>query len=522
MAENIVAGLFGLNPQMYGEQQRRSALQEGIDLAQLDPASRGAAMTYAGARGLGGAIAGAMGIEDSQLKLISARNSVFQQIDQSNPESMMQGIKMLSQMGDNQGAMALADYYRKAQGNVAQIQQRLAAAKASEATATRERLPAVNPDIQIAQEISSLKDGITQLEKVEQTPENLRTKNILTYKLAELERLTNKDKPDLTTNEFKNASKLALTAGPEGSPEYKAKFATEFERLTANKEGRGNINKIGIAVSPKGKAVYLDVNKDLQFIYDKDASGAQVRVPFTGDLVQKTEGEGGGAGGAAGTGTVEVVDPKNPTKTIIVTKAEAVSKGLTPAKAIEGLTPQMRQNLEKSYPQATASLRSYQSKSASFIKDVEALRDSEGLDSITGFAAGRAPGFTDAGRKAVALYDKVIAKGGFQVLQEMRDMSKTGGALGNISDRENTQLKAAFAAIDRKQSGDDVRAALDNLIIELQSWSTRVKDAYDLTYEYRKANVPSETLATQYVEIKVLPDGRKLGKKADGTIEEIK
>ena len=66
MAENIVAGLFGLTPQMYGEQQRRSALQEGIDLAQLDPASRGAAMTYAGARGLGGAIAGAMGIEDPQ------------------------------------------------------------------------------------------------------------------------------------------------------------------------------------------------------------------------------------------------------------------------------------------------------------------------------------------------------------------------------------------------------------------------------------------------------------------------
>jgi len=484
---DIVAGLFGLTPQMYGEQQRTSALAEGIRLAQLDPAARGAAMTYAGARGLGNAIGGAMGIEDPQLKLISARNSIAQQIDQTNPESILKGAQMLAQMGDQQGAMALAQYARQAQGQMAQIQQRLAAAKASEATATRERLPAVNPNIQIAQEIASLKDGITQLEEAEQTPENLRTKNILTYKLAELERMTSKDKPDLTTNEFKNASKLALTAGPEGSPEYKARFATEFERLTANKEGRGNINKIGVAAG-SAKPVYLDVNNDLQFIYDKDATGKQVRVPFTGSLVQKAEGEGG-AGGAAGTGTVEVVDPQNPTKTIIVTKAEAVANRLTPAKAIEGLTPQMRQNLEKNYPQATSSLKSYQSKSASFIKDVEALRDSEGLDSITGFAAGRAPGFTDAGRKSVALYDKVIAKGGFQVLQEMRDMSKTGGALGNISDRENTQLKAAFAAIDRKQSADDVRAALDNLIIELQSWSTRVKDAYDLTYEYRRANV---------------------------------
>jgi len=149
----------------------------------------------------------------------------------------------------------------------------------------------------------------------------------------------------------------------------------------------------------------------------------------------------------------------------------------------------MRQNLEKNYPQATSSLRSYQSKTASFIKDVEALRDSAGLESITGLVAGRAPGLSGPGRAAVALYDKVIAKGGFQVLQDMRDMSKTGGALGNISDRENTQLKAAFAAIDRKQNADDVRAALDNLIIELQGSLARVKDAYDLTYEYRRANV---------------------------------
>ena len=56
MAENIVAGLFGLTPEMYGEQQRRSALREGIDLASLSPGQAGAAMTYAGARGLTGAI----------------------------------------------------------------------------------------------------------------------------------------------------------------------------------------------------------------------------------------------------------------------------------------------------------------------------------------------------------------------------------------------------------------------------------------------------------------------------------
>jgi len=472
MADNIVGSLFGLNPQMYGEQQRVSALNEGIALANLDPASRGAALTYGGARGLGGAIAGAMGVEDPQLKLISARNSIAQQIDQSNPESILKGAQMLAQAGDQQGAMALAQYARQAQGDVAQTQQRLAAARASEAQATRERMTPQQQNA-MAYAATVAEPGTPQFNSVFQ-----RT----------LQDLINKEKPDLTSTEQKNAKALALTAGPEGSAPYIERFNAEMLRLTGKSDIRANINKIGVAAGT-AKPVYLDVNNDLQFIYDKDATGKQVRVPFTGSLVQKVEGEGGGAGGAAGTGAVEVVDPENPTKTIIVSKAEAVAKRLTPAKAIEGLTPQMKQNLEKSYPQATASLRSYQSKSASFIKDVEALRDSPGLESITGLVAGRAPGLSGPGRAAVALYDKVIAKGGFQVLQDMRDMSKTGGALGNISDRENTQLKAAFAAIDRKQNADDVRAALDNLIIELQGSSARVKDAYDLTYEYRRANV---------------------------------
>ena len=142
MAENIVAGLFGLTPQMYGEQQRRSALREGVELAQLDPASRGAAMTYAGARGLGGAIAGAMGIEDPQLKLISARQQVLGQVDQSDPTSLLNGAKILAQMGDQQGAFALSDFARKAQVQIAEQQQRLAAGQASLAAAKRERVQA--------------------------------------------------------------------------------------------------------------------------------------------------------------------------------------------------------------------------------------------------------------------------------------------------------------------------------------------------------------------------------------------
>jgi len=161
MAENIVTSLFGLNPQMFGEQQRRSALNEGIALAQLDPASRGAAMTYAGARGLGGAIAGAMGVEDPQLKMISVRQQIMSQLDQSDPESIIKGAQMLAQAGDQQGAMALAQYARQAQGDVAQTKQRLAATLASEATAAKTQL-SIKQEEELRSELSKLGPNATQ------------------------------------------------------------------------------------------------------------------------------------------------------------------------------------------------------------------------------------------------------------------------------------------------------------------------------------------------------------------------
>ena len=109
MAENIVAGLFGLTPEMYGEQQRRSSLREGIELAQLDPAARGAAMTYAGARGFGGALAGAMGVQDPQMMKMSQRNQMLQQLDLTDPKSLIATAKQAASLGDGEFAVGLIE-----------------------------------------------------------------------------------------------------------------------------------------------------------------------------------------------------------------------------------------------------------------------------------------------------------------------------------------------------------------------------------------------------------------------------
>ena len=112
MAENIISGLFGMTPQMYGEQQRIGALKEGISLAQLSPSQRGAAMIYGGAKGLGTGIAGAFGVQDPQMMKMSQRNQLLQQLDLTDPNSLVATAKQAASFGDAEFAIGLIDRAR--------------------------------------------------------------------------------------------------------------------------------------------------------------------------------------------------------------------------------------------------------------------------------------------------------------------------------------------------------------------------------------------------------------------------
>lgn len=159
---------------------------------------------------------------------------------------------------------------------------------------------------------------------------------------------------------------------------------------------------------------------------------------------------------------------------------------------VEGISPKDLQKREAAYPQATSVIKGFESKSDNFVKDLKALRDHPGLKEITGILAGRVgTALTDEGRAALALYNKVSAKGGFQALQDLRDASKTGGALGNVSNQEGKQLAASFAAIDRTQNAKDVQAALDQAIGDVEGAKTRMREAYDTTYAYKAKKASS-------------------------------
>lgn len=177
-----------------------------------------------------------------------------------------------------------------------------------------------------------------------------------------------------------------------------------------------------------------------------------------------------------------------------VPREEAIGK--TPASALEGLAPKEIQKREAAFPQSTAAIKGVEANADAFIKDLKTLRDHPGLDGITGLIYGRTASAKGTSRQAQALYDKIVAKGGFQMLQAMREASKTGGALGNVSNEEGRRLQAAFAAIDRKQDAADVRTAIDTAISEIEGAKARTREAYESTYEYKQRGGAGAAAAT--------------------------
>jgi len=181
---------------------------------------------------------------------------------------------------------------------------------------------------------------------------------------------------------------------------------------------------------------------------------------------------------------VAVVDP-NTNKVIFVDRATAIANKMTPASAMEGLSPKEIQNREAKYPQAKTAVASFETSAEKLAKDLETLADSKGLDGITGLIGGRTPAITKEARAAEALYNSIIARGGFNELQNLRNASPTGGALGNVSNAEGERLNNAFAPLKLTQNASDLKAALKKAASETRASAGRVKDTFDLTYEYK-------------------------------------
>ena len=78
--------------------------------------------------------------------------------------------------------------------------------------------------------------------------------------------------------------------------------------------------------------------------------------------------------------------------------------------------------------------------------------------------------------------ESIRANIGFDKLQEMRINSPTGGALGQVSDRENLLLQAVWGSLQQAQSRKQFESNLDDLERQIQSSWRRVAAAYEKDY----------------------------------------
>ena len=174
-----------------------------------------------------------------------------------------------------------------------------------------------------------------------------------------------------------------------------------------------------------------------------------------------------------------------------------------------------RQRREAAHPKATLALRTYEQDVDSQIRDLKSLRNSRGLDAISGVVGSRTPDLTPEARKARALWNKISAKGMFTSLQNIRNASPTGGALGNQSDAEGRALRDAYGTLDLGQDAKDIRAAIDQIIATHEAGKENMRAAYDMTYEYRSGGAAapaSPAPATSTAGAKVI-DFSKLRRK---------
>jgi hypothetical protein len=179
---------------------------------------------------------------------------------------------------------------------------------------------------------------------------------------------------------------------------------------------------------------------------------------------------------------------------IVPPQAQQAAQGPIPSSAVLGQsqTPadkvgseaQAKADVEKraAQPQATAAFNDAISNMERLSAEATAVMNSSGMGGITGVrgAIPDIPGGAAANTRArlEALKSQVA----FAALQAMRDASKTGGALGQVTERELAMLQNNIAALSTAQSEQALKSSLQQIVRFTQGAKQRMQSAYQSQY----------------------------------------
>ena len=195
----------------------------------------------------------------------------------------------------------------------------------------------------------------------------------------------------------------------------------------------------------------------------------------------------------------QLTQPEEPVTTVQTqpeVKVEPKQEGTTEIKAeiplvqSETISPKEKEKLILDQPQTTASVEYAIDQTRQMRNTARRLLADPNLDNafgLTGLGMSLYPGSPAADVRATLdiLKNQSFVEG----LQAMRAASKTGGAVGNVSDSEGKRFESLRASLSQAQSAERAREELERLDKELEETEKRLSGAYSRTYGTGEFNV---------------------------------
>lgn len=195
--------------------------------------------------------------------------------------------------------------------------------------------------------------------------------------------------------------------------------------------------------------------------------------------------------------TVETALLKQGLKPVYNEQGEIVEMTSIPGSKADPKTQQQTQEIrltakekaarDKAFPKVRALVTKFEANTDDLIKKLTVLKDHKGLKAMTGYMQGRLGQWNPDGdaRDADKLFGQIMATGQFGELSALKQESAVGSAgLGQVSNFEQQTLRDKFSALGSTLEYDDFRDNIDDTINQLEASKKRIRDQFELDYEY--------------------------------------
>jgi hypothetical protein len=169
----------------------------------------------------------------------------------------------------------------------------------------------------------------------------------------------------------------------------------------------------------------------------------------------------------------------------VTTPTEQPPAGLSPKAQQQWIVENSKKQIElaKDKPQAELSATTALTNLSRMKSVAQELSQHKGLDKIVGkWNQYSIFDTSDNAVNARALQGTLVKQSATASLQAMRDASKTGGAVGSVSEKEWPILEQQIAALDSAQTPKAYRVALQNLQSQVDSSMTNIRKAYEIQH----------------------------------------